>query len=172
MYAYYSIVPCLILRGVGEAIADSALRSKILILNGSYDREIGPGTHFTAMDFIKAITLACMESRGLLSSESKDSLLQRTEYKKYVNHVIYLDGLDVPTTNVSELKIIGITCWRVYGRRNGHGRGMVYDGEALSQALEMILGRKMPQSRRQTVDATNGGFNIQQQDGGFLLKIN
>jgi len=81
-----------------------------------------------------------------------------------VNHIIYLDGLDVPETNVAELKEVGIECWRVYGRRNEQGKGMLYDAQALLQALEMILGRRMvSQSRRQTVDATNGGFSYIQE---------
>ncbi|KAI8582294.1 hypothetical protein K450DRAFT_228281 [Umbelopsis ramanniana AG] len=58
---YTSIVPCLILRGVGNAIAQSpSLKHKILILNGNNDRE----THgYTALDFIDAITTALNESR-------------------------------------------------------------------------------------------------------------
>jgi hypothetical protein len=51
---YTSIVPCLILPGVGEAVSQVSGR-KILILNGSYDRE----THdMTATDFVHAITNA------------------------------------------------------------------------------------------------------------------
>jgi hypothetical protein len=58
---YTSIVPCLILRGVGNAIAHSpTLRHKVLILNGTPDRET---EEYTAMDFITSITSALNESQ-------------------------------------------------------------------------------------------------------------
>jgi 2-phospho-L-lactate transferase/gluconeogenesis factor (CofD/UPF0052 family) len=62
---YTSIIPSLILRGVGKAIAMSPARHKILILNGSLDRETGPSIKpFTAVDFVEAIVKAGEESRG------------------------------------------------------------------------------------------------------------
>lgn len=62
---YTSIIPSLILRGVGKAIALSPARHKILILNGSLDRETGPSAcPFTAVDFVEAIVQAGEESRG------------------------------------------------------------------------------------------------------------
>ncbi|KAF7506863.1 hypothetical protein GJ744_011209 [Endocarpon pusillum] len=64
---YTSIIPSIVLRGVGEAIRQSpATRTKILILNGSLDREVGPrGEPFSALDFVEAIVRAGEESRGL-----------------------------------------------------------------------------------------------------------
>jgi 2-phospho-L-lactate transferase/gluconeogenesis factor (CofD/UPF0052 family) len=53
---YTSVIPCLVLPGVGEAI--SSLHHgghKILILNGSLDRET---SNMTAIDFVMAITNA------------------------------------------------------------------------------------------------------------------
>lgn len=62
---YTSIIPSLILRGVGKAISTSPARHKILILNGSLDRETGPSSNpFTAVDFVEAIVRAGEESRG------------------------------------------------------------------------------------------------------------
>ncbi len=64
---YTSIIPSIVLRGVGEAIRKSpAARTKILILNGSLDREVGPRRDpFTALDFVEAIVRAGEESRGV-----------------------------------------------------------------------------------------------------------
>ena len=57
---YTSIAPCLVLRRVGSAIANSpSLKHKILILNGSNDRETGD---YSAVDFIQAITEALNQS--------------------------------------------------------------------------------------------------------------
>ncbi|KAL6248169.1 hypothetical protein RBB50_004424 [Rhinocladiella similis] len=62
---YTSIVPSIVLRGVGEALRYSTARQKILILNGSLDRETGPSVNpFSAFDFVEAIARACEQSRG------------------------------------------------------------------------------------------------------------
>ena len=63
---FTSIIPSIILRGVGEALRSSTARHKILILNGSLDREVGPSTTpFTAVDFVNAIAQAAEDSRGV-----------------------------------------------------------------------------------------------------------
>ncbi|KAK5044813.1 hypothetical protein LTR84_010469 [Exophiala bonariae] len=78
---YTSIVPSIVLKGVGEALRSTAARHKILILNGSLDREVGPSTSpFSAFDFVEAIARACEQSRGhawrpvLQTSHSDDTL--------------------------------------------------------------------------------------------------
>ncbi|KAG0173843.1 hypothetical protein DFQ28_002550 [Apophysomyces sp. BC1034] len=58
---YTSILPCLILRGVGHGIASSpSLKHKVLLLNGTPDRETDG---YTAIDFIGTITNALNESQ-------------------------------------------------------------------------------------------------------------
>ncbi|KAI8097314.1 uncharacterized protein BX664DRAFT_292789 [Halteromyces radiatus] len=60
---YTSIVPSLILRNVGNAIAQSqSLQYKILLLNGSNDRET---RGYSALDFILTITAALNESQKI-----------------------------------------------------------------------------------------------------------
>ncbi|OAD71102.1 hypothetical protein PHYBLDRAFT_134721, partial [Phycomyces blakesleeanus NRRL 1555(-)] len=50
---YTSIVPCLVLRNVGNTIAQSSsLKHKIFLLNGTNDRETGG---YTALDFIATV---------------------------------------------------------------------------------------------------------------------
>lgn len=63
---YTSIVPSIVLRGIGEAFRTTSARHKILILNGSLDRETGPSSSpFTAFDFVEAIVRAGEQSRGV-----------------------------------------------------------------------------------------------------------
>ena len=63
---YTSIIPSIILRGIGEAFRTTSARHKILILNGSLDREVGPSSSlFTAFDFVEAIVRAGEQSRGI-----------------------------------------------------------------------------------------------------------
>jgi 2-phospho-L-lactate transferase/gluconeogenesis factor (CofD/UPF0052 family) len=142
---YTSIIPCLVLRDVGEAVAKPDIRYKILILNGSLDRETrSESMVFGARDFVEAIANACDSSRG-----------RKGEWREYVTHVIYLQGEGAPRVEREELGERGIECVRIYGRRNEGGEGMVYDGIALTQALEAILGRRDPRgekSRRNTVE--------------------
>ncbi|KAI8953155.1 UPF0052 domain protein [Xylaria longipes] len=66
---YTSLVPSLILRGVGAAVRAAHVRQKILILNSSLDRETGPSGSraLTAADFVRAIARACAESEGTRS---------------------------------------------------------------------------------------------------------
>ncbi|KAI8371587.1 uncharacterized protein BYT42DRAFT_580787 [Radiomyces spectabilis] len=76
---YTSILPCLILRGVGNVVAKSpSLKYKILILNGTQDRETDG---YSAMDFIGTITNALNESqlidarRKFYDSQAEDDTL-------------------------------------------------------------------------------------------------
>ncbi|OOF93217.1 hypothetical protein ASPCADRAFT_53952 [Aspergillus carbonarius ITEM 5010] len=149
---YTSIIPSLILRGVGQAIATGPARHKILILNGSLDRETGPpGTEFTAADFVDAITRAGEESRGvgLRQGGKEEGEGVRLPYSAYVTHVLHLDGPGTPLVDRERLAEMGIETLRLYGRKivggDGDGEvavGMGYDSTALVQALEVVLGRK------------------------------
>lgn len=172
---YTSLVPGLILRGVGHAISSSAARRKILILNATLDRETGPSAHaLTATDFVRAVATACEgRSRGRLpaahhaeharalgtgagaeerkppseggvgASDDDDVV------RKYVTHLVYLEGEGVPKVDRAELAALGVDCVRVYGRRVD---GMLrYDEAGLEGALEAIVGKaEMARSRRNT----------------------
>ncbi|KAL9106138.1 MAG: hypothetical protein Q9227_008786 [Pyrenula ochraceoflavens] len=169
---YTSIIPSIILAGVGSALHSSPARHKILILNGSLDREVGPSAApFTAFDFVEAIVRAAEQSQGkpwsglsvakhsslpdlpqqhLPPPDQAISATKATILRQYVTHVIYLEGEGAPKMNRSNLLDAGIECIRLYGRRiegvgdNGNifGKGMKYDGPALIGAIEAILGRK------------------------------
>lgn len=145
---FTSIIPSLVLRGVGSTISSPHIRSKILILNGTLDRETGPASKpFSAMDFVAAISNACSESQGLPRPSSDF-------YHHYVTHVIYLDGPTSPKVEKNAFAGIGIDTLRVYGRRDESGKGGRYDAKALTQALEAIIGRKdlrVDKTRRNTL---------------------
>ncbi|KAM0158335.1 hypothetical protein ACHAPG_004219 [Botrytis cinerea] len=118
---YTSILPCLILRDVGPAIADPKIKFKVLILNGCLDRET-PG--YTAKDFIEAIVHGCTGN----GKEDHDHEYEHNEkvkeqdWKKYITHVVYLEGPGTPVVDKAELKRLGIEAVRVYGRRSESGR--------------------------------------------------
>lgn len=134
---FTSIVPSLVIRGVGDAIASPLIKSKILILNGMNDRETGPAASpFTALDFVAAIAGACAESRGMVRPRPE-------EYWNYVTHVVYLEGPSSPKVDKETFSQIGIESLRMYGRKDDNGKGgSRYDARALTQALEAVIGRK------------------------------
>ncbi|KAK5118958.1 hypothetical protein LTR62_000169 [Meristemomyces frigidus] len=133
---FTSIIPALILGGVGEAITSPAIRSKILILNGTLDRETGPSTTpFTALDFVAAIANACCESRHL-------SRTTPANYWHYVTHIVYLDTPTSPKVDRDAFAALGIETLRIYGRADESNASPRYDDKALTQALEAIVGRK------------------------------
>ncbi|KAI5850393.1 hypothetical protein DFP73DRAFT_539208 [Morchella snyderi] len=150
---YTSLIPCLVLRNIGMALAATGRNTpKILLLNGSHDRETGPdNASFTAAEFVRAVAQSCAYS----DSAFKDKELKPQDWNKYLTHVIYLVGNGAPMVNDDELKALGIDAFQVYGRRNPvEGRGMLYDSTALGQTLEMILAKRLrkTETRRMTMD--------------------
>ncbi|KAH6693460.1 hypothetical protein F5X68DRAFT_128776 [Plectosphaerella plurivora] len=149
---FTSLVPSLILSGVGDRIADPSIRTKVLILNGTLDRETGPSKHpYTALDIIGAVAGACAGSRGL---EPPSEFM----YSTYVTHLIYMDGPRSPAVDKGQINRLGIETLRVYGAKSEDGNGVSsrYDPKALMQALEAIIGRadrRADRSRRNTLDA-------------------
>lgn len=146
---YTSIAPCLVLRGVGAAITSSpGLRYKIFILNGSIDRETGPRSNpMSAVDFVAAVSRAGEESQARMGK------VGREVWRRYVTHVVFLEGEGAPEVEREELGRAGVECVRSWGRK-GNWVGMRYDAMGLAGALEAILGRgDLPaRSRRNTLE--------------------
>lgn len=154
---YTSIIPSLILRGVGTAIggggrdgdnktvARSRVRNKVLILNSKIDRETGPAaTPMTAVDFAKAIAKAAKES------QTDFGKVGDAEVGQYVSHLLYLEGAEaggapqavqMPRVDVEELGRLGIKCVRVRGTVVGEGKKKIvrYEEAGLIKALEAII---------------------------------
>ncbi len=123
---YTSIIPSLILQGVGAGITRSGgPRFKILILNGTLDRETGG---FSASDFVAAIARAGEESRGVAFENGED--VQMEVWGRYVTHLIHLEGEGVPRVDKEELGRWGVECVRLYGRKAEDGTAR-YDGRAV-----------------------------------------
>jgi 2-phospho-L-lactate transferase/gluconeogenesis factor (CofD/UPF0052 family) len=146
---YTSIVPSLVLKGIGQAIDNPSIRHKILVLNSTIDRETGPSSHpYSALDFIVAIAKAGEESKGITS------VVDRSTYRNYVTHLVHLQGPGTPVVDTKELKTLGIEPIRVYGRKNEGENFVRYDERGLIQALEVTMGKRdhrMP-SRRNTLE--------------------
>ncbi|KKA28955.1 hypothetical protein TD95_000915, partial [Thielaviopsis punctulata] len=148
---FTSIVPSLVLKGIGSALSRPEIQNKVLILNGTVDREVGPSTSpFTAVDFVKAIAGACAQSLkpGL---EVDDGLCGQ-----FVTHLIYLDCPSSPVVDRRRLAQMGIETMRLYGPKAMDGGSARYDDQALTQALKAIVGTqdsRHDRSRRNTLGA-------------------
>ncbi|PHH64736.1 hypothetical protein CDD81_3998 [Ophiocordyceps australis] len=147
---FTSLMPNLVLKGVGQGIASPLIRNKILVLNATNDRETGPSTNaFSALDFVAAIAHGCAYSRGTLP-------ICEHEYALYVTHVIHIDGPAAPQVDKARFSHLGIETTRLYGPRGLNGNKACYDMTALAQTLESIVGRKdlrTDRSRRNTLTA-------------------
>lgn len=96
---YTSIVPNLVLRGIGDTMRKSSASMKILILNGCLDREVGPEAEdkpFTALDFINSIVKAGEQSRGVVWASqlvTEGSLMADEKPSVIMNHAIQRPAL-------------------------------------------------------------------------------
>ncbi len=121
---FTSIIPCLVLEGAARAIVASNA-CKILILNGSLDRETGPS--FTALDFIYAITNACQQSM-------KEPVVPSS----VLTDIIYLIASDIQIDTL-RIESLGIN---VSGVARPAGSTAVYDTEELGNVLVALIGKE------------------------------
>ncbi len=178
---YTSIIPSLVLRGVGAAIAGEdegtdtgrnrgcRRRKKILILNSKIDRETGPHSDpMTAADFVRAIVGACKQSR------SDFGAVDDAECKLYVTHLIYLDtaasasaaGTDdswlSPRVDESELSRLGLQCVAVPSQApsgagsRGAGPGMGISKKEKGRYDQAALTQALAQVLDSTWDEVEG----------------
>ncbi|KAI5861537.1 UPF0052-domain-containing protein [Durotheca rogersii] len=148
---YTSIVPSLVLRGVGAALArPGGPRYKVLVLNARADRETGPrGAALTAADFVRTVARAAAQSRGGEGGDDADA--GQADARRYVTHLVYLEGPGAPRVDRAELAALGVECVRAYGRRNAADGMLRYDEAGLARALEAVIGRpEASRSRRNT----------------------
>ncbi|KAK9762283.1 hypothetical protein K7432_012138 [Basidiobolus ranarum] len=150
---YTSIMPCLVLRGVGNAIANSpSLRNKILMLNGSHDRET---EGYTAIDFIQAITDGLNFSRQVDASaihaecKSPSVLAEQAltfpvspcidpePVRTFITHLIYLDNSQI-VVDLEEIQKLGIVAIRVPGSLDSQGRP-IYEQDEIWEILDELV---------------------------------
>ncbi|KAK9687099.1 hypothetical protein K7432_014914 [Basidiobolus ranarum] len=150
---YTSIMPCLVLRGVGNAIANSpSLRNKILMLNGSHDREVDG---YTAIDFIQAITNGLNFSRQVdasaIHAECKSPTVLTEQAltfpispsinpepaSKFITHLIYLDNSQIHV-DLNEVQALGIIPIKVPGSLDSQGRPIYEQNEIWGILDELV----------------------------------
>ena len=128
---YTSICPSLIVRGIGEEIAARSGVPKVLMLNGSPDRET---SGMSAVDYVRAVTGALNREGG---RDNADVLSHPPS--AYVTVLVYPRGAEgeVPV-DTRALERMGVRALGVPSRRDASGR-CVYDAQGVVDALSRLL---------------------------------
>uniref|UniRef100_A0A453F1W8 Gluconeogenesis factor n=1 Tax=Aegilops tauschii subsp. strangulata TaxID=200361 RepID=A0A453F1W8_AEGTS len=129
---FTSVCPSLVLRGIGETIASRSI-PKVLLLNGSHDREtIG----LSASGFVTAITDSLNRTYG-----DPDKSL-KYHPKDYVNAILVPEGGQIPL-DVENLASKGI--FHVLTVKSVHDTkvGVIFDPVSLIQALTGLISEHM-----------------------------
>lgn len=132
---YTSICPSLILAGVGEAVA-ARRGPKILLLNGSHDREtstcLAHGGAMTAVDFVHAVTAALNRTAGRVDDELDHPSAA------YVNAIMVPSGsaVAVDEAALARLGIHSVTY--VQSHRDERGRPQ-FDADQLLLSLHALF---------------------------------
>ncbi|KAI3800819.1 hypothetical protein L1987_28916 [Smallanthus sonchifolius] len=124
---FTSICPSLVLLGVGEIIASRSC-AKVLLLNGTYDRET---SGFSASCFVTAITDALNRTYGHLNNRLKNP-------SEYINTVFVPKDSQIPV-DIKSLAAEGIV--NVVDVESMHDPkvGIVYEPKSLIEALANLL---------------------------------
>ncbi|XP_076904540.1 uncharacterized protein YNL011C-like [Bidens hawaiensis] len=125
---FTSICPSLVLLGVGEIIASRSC-AKILMLNGTYDRET---SGFLASCFVTAITDALNRTYGLLNNRLKNNP------SGYINTVFVPKNGQIPV-DVKGLAAQGIVNVVHVESMHDPKVGIVYEPKSLIEALANLL---------------------------------
>ncbi|GME75383.1 unnamed protein product [Ambrosiozyma monospora] len=140
-----SIVPILILQGVGEAIISTrpeiSSKKKVLLLNGTPDRET---QSLDALGFLNTITKSLKYSMLVNQSKKKqhgklsftsNTLTEKYELKSFVTHLVFIENSPVKV-DVSAIKKLGVECVCV---PHGEEKSGFYNLDVLYQRLNEIL---------------------------------
>lgn len=114
---YTSIIPCLTLVGCGEAIAECKNSKKILLLNGTNDRET---YGMTSSDYVNAIVQA-LNRYGEMSNSAQS----------YITHMYYCEGTSI-VIHEDELRKNSIQLVRIKSKKE---QISMYDEEDLLKHL-------------------------------------
>ncbi|KAK9085601.1 hypothetical protein Sjap_026012 [Stephania japonica] len=130
---FTSVCPSLVLRGIGEIISSRSC-PKVLLLNGSYDREtIG----LSATGFVTAITDALNRTYG-----DPERCLKNAP-SHYINALLVPRGGQIPVDG-PYLEALGISHVITVDSIDDPKVGIIFDPKSLIQALaDLILQRKL-----------------------------
>ncbi|KAM5542180.1 hypothetical protein V8D89_004053 [Ganoderma adspersum] len=132
-----SIIPCLALRGVANAIAGSrSLKAKVLLLNCANDRETDG---YTAVDYIRVIARTLNESHHWKTHGGLSKAETTYPISAFITHLVYLKGtaIDIDIPLITQL---GVRCVGVEGPIDERTNLPQFDTSSVNEAIREILG--------------------------------
>lgn len=128
-----SIVPIVILKGIGRAIAAEAHHSKsrILLLNGNEDRET---YGMRAFDYIRILIELAQYSQGKCDIDLNEP------WNKYVTHLFYIKHPKI-AVDVELIEAKGIICIEILGDSKDNSRYDLQDLQSKLQAMHSRFNR-------------------------------
>ncbi|KAH9949457.1 UPF0052-domain-containing protein [Amylocystis lapponica] len=132
-----SIIPCLALKGVANAIARSrSLRAKVLLLNSKNDRETDG---YTAVDYVKTIARTLNASYHSHSYAGLGGADTTYPVSAFVTHLVHLKGSSVDV-DVRQITSLGVRCVEVDGPADLPAAGEPhFDAASVRRAIHAIL---------------------------------
>lgn len=131
-----SIIPCLALKGVANAIARSkSLRAKVLLLNSRNDRET---QNYSAVDYINTIVHTLntpYHSRPYGGLGNADTTYPASAF---ITHVLYLKGC-ATEVDIFAITHLGVRCVQVEGPVNKKTEVPQFDATSVRDAIDRIL---------------------------------
>lgn len=128
-----SVVPVIILKGVGKAILNNPIKKKILLLNGCHDRETNG---MCAVDFVDVLVKLAFYSLGHSTNAEGGaaSVVGDVPWTNVVSHIVYLEDSQI-LVDQECLKSKGINCVEV--KRLGDLN--YYDPDDLEKKLKAVI---------------------------------
>ncbi|RPD70798.1 UPF0052-domain-containing protein [Lentinus tigrinus ALCF2SS1-7] len=130
-----SIMPCLALKGVANAIAGSrSLKAKVLLLNSANDRETDG---YSAVDYIRTIAQTLNDGHHARTYGGLSKADTTYPISAFITHLVYLKGTAVEV-NVARIMALGVRCIEVEGTLNETTKLPQFDAPCVHQALKEI----------------------------------
>ncbi|OSD05676.1 UPF0052-domain-containing protein [Trametes coccinea BRFM310] len=131
-----SIIPCLALKGVANAIARSrSLKAKVLLLNSANDRETDG---YTAVDYIRTIAQTLNDGHHAQTYGGLSKADTTYPTSAFITHLVYLQGTTVEV-DVPSVTALGVRCVEVEGSIDERSQLPQFDASSVSRAIHEIL---------------------------------
>jgi len=131
-----SIIPCLALKGVANAIARSrSLRAKVLLLNSRNDRETDG---YTGVDYVKTIVRTLNAPHHSESYSGLGRVDTTYPASAFITHLLYLKGTTVEV-DVMQIMALGVRCVEVEGSSDEKTGLPQFDAACVRQAMRDII---------------------------------
>ncbi|KAI0369914.1 UPF0052-domain-containing protein [Pilatotrama ljubarskyi] len=131
-----SIIPCLALKGVANAIARSrSLKAKVLLLNSANDRETDG---YTAVDYIRTIARTLNDGHHAQTYGGLSKADTTYPVSAFITHLVYLKGTTVEV-HVPSITALGVRCVEVEGPLDERTQRPQFNAPSVAHAIRDIL---------------------------------